>query len=110
VDVEEGKEGTQNEGTLGAFVVELSDTDITTQLPVNDPKHAPKLKYIEGCINTVNVGSGRGLTRKLRDEFWATRTDLINRTIKIKFQETSINEDGKHSLRFPIFTELRTDK
>jgi len=108
VDVEEGKEGTKNEGTLGALVVELSDKDIKEQLPVDDPKHEKKLRYVEGCTARVNVGSG--YSDELRNYFWNNKEDIINRTIQIKFQETTINEHGEHSLRFPIFVKVRDDK
>jgi ATP-dependent DNA ligase len=108
VDIEEGKEGTKNEGTLGALVVELSDKDIKEQLPVDDPKHKKKLRYVEGCTARVNVGSG--YSDELRNYFWNNKEDIINRTIQIQFQETTINEHEEHSLRFPIFVKVRDDK
>jgi len=101
VGVEEGKEGTDLEGTLGALVVELSDADIISQLPDGMP-------YVTGGLFKVNVGSG--FKRPERDELWARRTDLINRTIEIKNFGSTLNDDGGHSLRFPIFKKFRDDK
>lgn len=83
VGVEEGKAGTKYEGMLGALVVEY-----------------------EG--NTVNVGSG--YTDAQRVSFWADKNNLINRTIEVQFQEKTTNEDGKPSLRFPVFIRVRDDK
>ena len=106
VDVEEGKKGTQFEGTLGALVVELSDKDIIKQLPKGMP-------YIEGGIFRVNVGSGFKVLPHHefnRDVLWARKEDLINRTIEIRCFGSSINDDGGHSLRFPIFKRIRNDK
>lgn len=102
VDVEEGKAGTILEGTLGALVVELSHTDILEQLPVEQHLHKKE--------GTFRVNVGGGYSHQLRDQFWATKNDLINRTIEVKFWNVSTNEKDEHSLRFPNFVKLRTDK
>ncbi|MMZ43612.1 DNA ligase [compost metagenome] len=106
VDVEEGKEGTQFEGTLGSLVVELSDKDIKEQLPDGMP-------CVEGGTFVVKVGSGFKANpghEYSRDVLWARKEDLINRTIEIKCFGSTLNDDGGHSLRFPIFKKFRDDK
>lgn len=105
VDVEEGKEGGKFEGTLGSLVVELSDKDIEEQLP---EKALKKAKYVKDCTAKVKVGSG--FSEDLRNIIWSNPGAYINKTIEIKFQETTINDDGTHSLRFPIFVRFRDDK
>ncbi len=106
--VEEGKEGTKNQGTLGKLVVEFSDKDAIEQLPVDDPKYNKKLKYIKDCTAEVKVGSG--FSKELGDKIWANPGEYVGRTIEIHFQEVSINDDGKHSLRFPTLAMFRDDK
>lgn len=64
--------------------------------------------WLEYEGNTVNVGSG--YTDAQRVSFWADKNDLINRTIEVQFQEKTTNEDGKPSLRFPVFIRVRDDK
>lgn len=106
--VYKGKEGTQFANTMGGVTVELHWEDIEMQLPIHDPKHAKKLKYVSGCINEVGVGSGWDVT----DRSWydANPNEIIGKTIQIQFQEISINEQGKHSLRFPTVVKVRNDK
>ena len=85
IGVEEGKKGTALEGTLGALIVDF-----------------------EG--NPVNVGSGFKIVNGERDDLWARRNDLIDRTIEIKYQEITSNQKGTKSLRFPTFVKFRDDK
>lgn len=85
IGVEEGKKGTDLEGTLGALVVDF-----------------------EG--NSVNVGSGFKKKNGERDNLWARRNDLIDRTIEIRYQEITSNQKGTKSLRFPTFVKFRDDK
>ncbi len=83
VAVEEGEAGTDREGMLGALVVEY-----------------------EG--NTVNVGSG--YSREQCRDFWDRKAELINKTIEIQYQESTVNKKGQKSLRFPVFVKFRDDK
>lgn len=102
VGVTEGEKGTKYEGSLGALVVELKDTDILEQLPSEQHIFVPG-----GCF-TVNVGSG--FSDAKRRELWSNKEDIINRTIEIRFWNVTLNDDGEHSLRFPIFVRVRDDK
>lgn len=106
IDVEEGAEDSQFEGTLGALVVELSDKDIIQQLGKGQP-------YVEGGTFKVKVGSGFKVLphhEYNRDVLWARKEDLINRTIEIRCFGSTLNDKGGHSLRFPIFKKFRDDK
>ncbi|AID50538.1 putative ligase [Bacillus phage CP-51] len=84
VGFEEGKEGTKNEGVLGALVVEYKG-------------------------NEVSIGGG--YTDEMRVDLWARRNELINKVIEIEYREESTNsKTGKKSLRFPEFVRFRPDK
>ena len=73
-------EGTgKNVGMLGAFTVDLN-----------------------GVV--VNVGSG--MSDEQRQNFWASKKELIGMTIEV--EADAVTEDG--SLRFPRFKNLRKDK
>jgi DNA ligase-1 len=106
--VYEGKEGTQFQGTMGGVTVELSDKDVEEQLPINDPKHTKKLPYVKDCVNEVGVGSGWDISDRVM--YWSNPNLLIGKTIQIQFQNITINDDGKHSLRFPTIVKIRNDK
>ncbi|WIT26288.1 hypothetical protein [Bacillus phage SPO1L3] len=83
VGVQEGKEGTQHEGSLGALIVEYKG-------------------------NTVNVGSG--FSHQLRAELWANKEAQTDRIIEIEYKEETTDKNGKHSLREPRFKRFRNDK
>jgi len=55
----------------------------------------------------LNVGSG--FTSDERDYFWANRDKLVGRVIKVRYFEETQNKEGKKSLRFPVFDELREE-
>ncbi|MCL2201476.1 MAG: hypothetical protein FWB75_05875 [Oscillospiraceae bacterium] len=58
--------------------------------------------------NPLNVGSG--MTDEQRDEFWASRDELIGRVIEVKYkEESSDKKTGNFSLQFPIFVSLREE-
>lgn len=106
--VYEGKPGTKYEGKLGGVIVQLSDKDIINQCPVDDPKHAKKLKYVPDLTCDVRVGSGWSDTQRV--QYWENPNGIIGKTITISFQETSINDNNEHSLRFPTLVKVRDDK
>lgn len=56
----------------------------------------------------VNVGSG--LTDNQRIEFWNNKSDVIGKTVEIKADCITKNQDGTYSLRFPRFARFRDDK
>ena len=54
----------------------------------------------------IKVGTGEGLTKKLRKEIWDNRDKYLNKTIKYKYQ--GIGPDGKP--RFPTFLGFRDER
>ena len=64
------------------------------------------VRYKDG--NVVKVGSG--FTNWLREEIWKNQGKYLNAICEVKYFETSVNQDGGESLRFPIFVDIRTDK
>lgn len=81
--VEEGKEGTQNEGRLGAVVVDYNGVD-------------------------VNVGGG--FSKYQRALFWDNPNLIIDKVIEVRFFEPTSNKKGTHSLQHPRFKGIREDK
>jgi len=106
--VYEGRPGTKYEGTLGGVTVDVADTDLILQCPTGDPKHTKKLQYIAGKTFETKVGSGMSDTERL--EWFANPNLIIGKTIEIDFQETSINEQNEHHLRFATLVKVRDDK
>lgn len=86
VGVEEGTG--HNSGKLGAAVCEFVGPDGRT--------------YI------VNVGSG--FTLQEREAIWADNSIIVGKIIEVQYFETSQNEQGGYSLRFPVFKYVRDDK
>lgn len=70
------------EGTLGALLVDYKGTE---------------------------VGVGSGLTDEFRRAVWGDPNAYIGRIATIQYFEVSNDGDGKESLRFPVFKELRDD-
>ena len=55
------------------------------------------------------VGVGSGITDELRREIWAAQDKYIGRVATIQYFETTNDKDGKESIRFPVFKELREE-
>lgn len=53
----------------------------------------------------VNVGSGFSDT--LRDEYWASRDQLLGHLVEVQADAVTQNQDGSYSLRFPRFLRFR---
>jgi DNA ligase-1 len=82
VDVEEGTG--RNEGRLGAIVCKGTD---------------------DGRDISVNVGSG--FSDSNRDDYWASRSDVIGNIVEVRADAITQNQDGTYSLRFPRFKTFR---
>lgn len=74
----------RNEGRLGAIICEGEDNDRRIR---------------------VNVGSG--FSDAHRDEYWASRNDLLGHLVEIQADAVTQNQDGTYSLRFPRFLRFR---
>ena len=55
------------------------------------------------------VGVGSGITDELRRQIWADPDQYIGRVATIQYFEESNDADGKLSIRFPVFKELREE-
>ena len=64
------------------------------------------VRYKNG--NIVKVGSG--FTDWLRSEIWNNRNKYQGMVSEIQYFESTTNDDGGESLRFPIFKDFRPDK
>lgn len=53
------------------------------------------------------VGVGSGLSDETRRSIWANPDAYIGRVATIQYFESTHDKDGKESLRFPVFRELR---
>jgi DNA ligase-1 len=79
------EEGTgRNENRLGAIICEGDDNDRRIR---------------------VNVGSGFSDT--VRDEYWASRDQLLGHLVEVQADAVTQNQDGTYSLRFPRFLRFR---
>lgn len=80
IGFDQGAVGTKFADTLGAIVVEY--------------KGYP-----------VRVGGG--FTERDREYIWTHQDEFLDRVIEVQYFEETTNEEGKPSLRFPIFVALR---
>lgn len=55
------------------------------------------------------VGVGSGLSDEIRAMIWADPAKYIGRVATIQFFEETNDADGKKSIRFPVFRELREE-
>jgi DNA ligase-1 len=51
--------------------------------------------------NAVNVGSG--FTLQERRDYYLNPEKIIGKTITVQYFEQTVDQDGNHSLRFPVF-------
>lgn len=64
------------------------------------------VRYKNG--NIVKVGSG--FSDELRTLIWLEPSDFIGKIVEIQYFESTTNQDGGESLRFPVFKDFRPDK
>ena len=81
IGVEEGQG--ENKGILGNILVNYKD-------------------------NLVAVGTG--FSKHLRQIYWDNPNEIIGKIAEIQYFEESKNQQGKFSLRFPVFKCIREDK
>jgi DNA ligase-1 len=85
LDIVGFEEGTgRNLGRLGAIICEGTDSD-----------------------RRISVNVGSGFSDTLRDEYWASRNDLLGTVVEVEADAVTQNQDGTYSLRFPRFVRFR---
>jgi DNA ligase-1 len=58
--------------------------------------------------NVVKVGSG--FSDELRALIWLEPSDFVGKIAEIQYFESTTNQEGGESLRFPVFKDFRPDK
>lgn len=53
------------------------------------------------------VGVGAGLTDAIRSEIWANQETYKGRVVTVQYFEETQDAEGKKSIRFPVFKEIR---
>ena len=85
LDIVGFEEGTgRNLGRLGAIICEGTDND-----------------------RKISVNVGSGFSDALRDEYWASRDNLLGTVVEVEADAVTQNQDGTYSLRFPRFVRFR---
>ena len=87
-DVYEGKQGTKYEGMLGGVYVSY---------PASDG-------------NNYIVGVGSGWSDEERILYWEHPELIVGKTIEVKYQAETKNQDGGYSVSFPVKKVIREDK
>ena len=55
------------------------------------------------------VGVGSGISDEQRNEFWNNQDLYLGRVVTVQYFEETNDADGKKSIRFPVFKELREE-
>ena len=55
------------------------------------------------------VGVGSGMSDEQRKEFWDHQEQYMGRVVTVQYFEETNDADGKKSIRFPVFKELREE-
>lgn len=55
------------------------------------------------------VGVGSGMSDEQRKEFWDHQAQYMGRVVTVQYFEETNDADGKKSIRFPVFKELREE-
>lgn len=90
-------------------VKDLEIAEMTTAEPgLGNVKYVGvKSLIIEHKGSKVNVGSG--LTKEQRKEWYADPSKIIGKTVTVKYFETTVAQNGKESLRFPVLKAVYED-
>ena len=91
------------------IVKDLEIAEMTTAEPgLGNVKYVGvKSLIIEHKGSKVNVGSG--LTKEQRKEWYADPSKIIGKTVTVKYFETTVAQNGKESLRFPVLKAVYED-
>lgn len=72
-------------------------------------KFAGKLGALTVDYKGTPVGVGSGISDEIRKMIWANPDAYIGRVATIQYFEVTHSADGKPSIRFPVFKELREE-
>ena len=91
------------------IVRDLEIAEMTTAEPgLGNVKYVGvKSLIIEHKGSNVNVGSG--LSKEQRKEWYADPSKIIGKTVTVKYFETTVAQNGKESLRFPVLKAVYED-
>lgn len=83
----------------------VKDVDIGTMTTAEPGKGNVSYQGVRALLidykgNTVHVGTG--LSKEQRIEWFNNPKKIIGKTITVKYFQTSVNQNGEESLRFPI--------
>jgi len=98
--------------TTNMLKVKEMDTIDLRVIKVNEGtgKNQGKLGSVTVLLDGVEVDVGSGFTDYLRDYYWKNQNEILDKVIEIQYFEKTVNEQGKPSLRFPVFKRIRIDK
>ena len=89
-------------------VKEMLECDLViTGFEEGQGKYKGKLGRLNVDYKGNALGVGSGFSDEQRAWFWDNQSNLIGRVATVEYFEESHNEEGKLSLRFAIFKELR---
>lgn len=72
-------------------------------------KYADTLGALVVDYKGNSVGVGSGMSDEQRKDFWEHRDEYMGRVVTVQYFEETNDADGKKSIRFPVFKELRED-
>lgn len=99
---------TRTNALLKVKVMQDCDLEITG-VQEGQGKFAGTLGALVCDYKGTPVGVGSGISDDIRREIWANPDKYIGRVATIQYFECTHDKDGKESLRFPVFKELREE-
>ena len=99
---------TRTNALLKVKVMQDCDLEITG-LQEGQGKFAGTLGALIVDYKGTPVGVGSGISDAIRSEIWSDPDRYIGRVATIQYFEETNDADGKPSIRFPVFRELREE-
>lgn len=99
---------TRTNALLKVKVMQDCDLEITG-VQEGQGKFAGTLGALIVDYKGTPVGVGSGISDEVRREIWAKPDKYIGRVATIQYFEETNDADGKPSIRFPVFKELREE-
>ncbi len=92
----------------GPFSI-VKDGKETSEMMLTQIYFNHEWKAEDGTTHVTEVGSGSGFTQDQRREFYAHPERIVGKVVKIKFFEETTDQNGNHSLRFPVVLQIYGD-